>query len=46
MTMTPDIFSADTIIQNATLYNPFTSDWEVTTLAIRDGMILGFGPEY
>lgn len=44
--MTPDIFSADTIIQNATLYNPFTSDWEVTTLAIRDGMILGFGPEY
>ncbi|HIJ07719.1 MAG: Adenine deaminase [Methanomicrobiales archaeon 53_19] len=44
--MTPELFSADTIIQNATLYNPFTCDWEETTIAIRDGIILGFGPEY
>lgn len=44
--MTPDIFSADTIIQNGTLYNPFTSDWEETALAIKDGYILGTGPDY
>lgn len=46
MTMTPDIFSADTIIHNGTLYNPFTSDWEETDLAIKDGYILGTGSDY
>ncbi len=44
--MTPDIYIADTIIQNGTLYNPFTSDWEETSIAIKDGYILGTGPQY
>ncbi len=44
--MTPDIYIADAIIQNGTLYNPFTSDWEETDLAIKDGYILGTGSDY
>jgi len=46
MTMTTDSFSADTIIHNGKVYNPFTSDWEETSLAIKDGYILGTGSDY
>lgn len=44
--MTPDAWQADTIVQNAVLFNPFTCDWEETSIAIRDGHILGTGHEY
>lgn len=44
--MTPDGSYADTIFQNVQLYNPFTCDWEETSIAIKDGYILGTGPDY
>lgn len=46
MIMTPDSCFADTIIENALIYNPFACDWIEDSLAIKDGCILGFGPEY
>jgi adenine deaminase len=34
---------ADSIFQNARIFNPFTCLWETGTLAVKDGIILGIG---
>lgn len=34
---------ADSIYKNATVFNPFTGDWECGTLAVKNGLVLGMG---
>jgi adenine deaminase len=34
---------ADIICKNAGIFNPFTCSWEMGTLAIKDGIVLGIG---
>jgi adenine deaminase len=34
---------ADLVFQNASIFNPFSCEWEQETLAIKDGRVLGTG---
>jgi adenine deaminase len=34
---------ADTVFKNATIFNPFTCDWQRGDLAVKNGIILGTG---
>src|SRR5665647_3450937 len=34
---------ADTVLKNASVFNPFTCDWEQGTLAVKNGLVLGIG---
>jgi adenine deaminase len=34
---------ADAVFKNASVFNPFTGDWEQGTLAVKNGLVLGIG---
>jgi adenine deaminase len=34
---------ADAVFKNASIFNPFTGDWELGTLAVKNGLVLGIG---
>lgn len=34
---------ADAVFKNASVFNPFTCDWEQGTLAVKNGLVLGIG---
>jgi adenine deaminase len=34
---------ADAVFKNASVFNPFTCDWEPGTLAVKNGVVLGIG---
>ncbi|MGB7788530.1 adenine deaminase [Methanoregula sp.] len=34
---------ADTVFKNATIFNPFTGDWQRGDLAVKNGIVLGTG---
>jgi adenine deaminase len=34
---------ADAVYKNASVFNPFTCDWEQGTLAVKNGLVLGIG---
>jgi adenine deaminase len=34
---------ADTVFKNARIFNPFISEWEQGSLAVKDGLVLGIG---
>jgi adenine deaminase len=34
---------ADLVVENCTLFNPFTCEWEEASFAIADGMVVGIG---
>jgi adenine deaminase len=34
---------ADAVFKNASVFNPFTADWEQGTLAVKNGLVLGIG---
>lgn len=44
--MIEDPLQADLVIHNARIFNPFTCEWDDETLAVRDGLVLGYGSEY
>jgi adenine deaminase len=37
------LIPADTVFKNAAVFNPFTTDWETGTLAVKNGLVLGIG---
>jgi adenine deaminase len=37
------LIPADAVFKNASVFNPFTCDWEQGTLAVKNGLVLGIG---
>lgn len=38
------LIPADAVYKNASIFNPFSCDWEKSTLAVKNGRVLGLGP--
>ncbi|MCK9592203.1 MAG: adenine deaminase [Methanoregula sp.] len=38
------LIPADAVFKNASIFNPFSCDWEKSSLAVKNGRVLGLGP--